>query len=110
MSQPIRAFTPQEFTIQEAASADRSVSHRSLKIFHTVATIGGFNRAADELGIPASEVRLQFHRFESAVGASLAEIISGIVILNSAGVQATKHAGIILEQYEAMGRAIHDLH
>lgn len=89
---------------------ERRVTVHQLRILKTVADLASFSRAADELHLSQPAVSHQVQSLAASVGAPLFEVSRRHVRLTEVGRLLHEHAGRILADVEAAGRAIDELH
>lgn len=85
---------------------ERRVTVHQLRIFKTVADVGGFSRAAERLHLSQPAVSHQVKALSAAIGAPLFEAIGRRIQPTETGRLLYEHAGQILSGFEAAGRAI----
>lgn len=89
---------------------ERRVTVHQLRIFKTVADLASFSRAADEMHLSQPAVSHQVKSLSASVRAQLFEESRRHVRLTEVGRLLYEHAGLILSEVEAAGRAIDELH
>lgn len=77
-----------------------------LRIFHTVASLGSFSRAAEELGISQPSVSIQVGDLERSLGVDLFEQRGKRIYLTEAGKTLEEFAGRILDLMEQASTAV----
>lgn len=77
-----------------------------LRIFHTVARLGNFSRAAEELGISQPSVSIQVGDLERSLGVDLFEQRGKRIFLTEAGKTLEGYAQRILELMDQAGAAV----
>ena len=92
----------------EALLESRVTIHQ-LRVFSTVADLRSFTRAAEALHLSQPAVSHQMKGLSQAIGTPLFEPTVHRTQLTAAGELLHEHAGRILGEYRAAGRAIDDL-
>lgn len=88
---------------------DGALNLHQLKIFHTVAKLGSFSRAAEELNISQPSVSIQVADLERSLGVELFEQIGKRICLTEAGRILDAYARRILALVEEANEAIEEL-
>jgi DNA-binding transcriptional LysR family regulator len=88
---------------------ERRVTVHQLRIFKTVADLGSFTRAAEQLNLSQPGVSHQVRALSDSVGAPLFEQIGRAIHPTETGRLLYEHAVLILSGFEAAGRAIDEL-
>lgn len=88
---------------------DGALNLHQLKIFHTVAKLGSFSRAAEELSISQPSVSIQVADLERSLGVELFEQIGKRICLTEAGRILDEYARRILALVEEASEAIEEL-
>lgn len=94
----------------ETGPLERRVTVHQLRIFKTVADLQSFSRAAEMLHLSQPAVSHQVKALAAAVHAPVFEAIGRHAQPTEVGRLLYEHAGRILSEFEAAGRAIDDLH
>lgn len=99
---------PRDGMSLEALLESRVTIHQ-LRVFSTVADLRSFTRAAEALHLSQPAVSHQMKGLSQAIGTPLFEPTAHRTQLTAAGELLHEHAGRILGEYRAAGRAIDDL-
>lgn len=86
------------------------VTVHQLRIFRTVAERHSFSRAAEQLNLSQPAVSHQVKALTEAIGSPLFELIGRRTQPTETGRLLLEHAGRILGEFDAAGRALDELH
>ncbi|CAG7614992.1 LysR family transcriptional regulator [Paenibacillus allorhizosphaerae] len=82
---------------------------RILKTFETIARLGNFQKAAEELQFAPSTVTLQIQRLEADLGVSLFVREGKRVILTEAGRWLSQEASVLLQSISSLRQTVSDI-
>jgi len=85
------------------------MADRRLQVFHAVAGVLSFTRAAEALHMTQPAVTHQIRQLEEELGTRLFDRVNNRISLTAAGDTVFEHAGRILEQYRDMHTAVKTL-
>ena len=85
------------------------MADRRLQVFHTVAKLLSFTKAAETLHMTQPAVTFQVRQLEEYFNTRLFDRTHNRISLTEAGKRVYEHAGKIFEQYSAMENAVREL-
>jgi DNA-binding transcriptional LysR family regulator len=92
--------------LEETATVMRHATFRQLEIFETIARLGSFTRASEELFLTQPTVSMQVKKLTDAVGVPLYEQIGKRIHLTDAGIELARTAREIIDALERMDMSV----